>query len=50
MAINHWGSPEGQETMHQLSVLYTALVWESTVLLAFCTDEALPAGCQLGST
>ncbi len=26
----------------------SSLVWESTVLLALCSDEALPPGCQFG--
>lgn len=49
MTINHWGSPEGQDMVFKLSALYTSLVWESTVLLAFCTEEALPPNCELGS-
>ena len=31
-----------------LSQLYTSLVWESTVLLALCSDDILPPGCQFG--
>jgi hypothetical protein len=31
-----------------LAKLYTSLVWESTVLLALCSEDALPPGCQFG--
>ena len=48
MTVNHWGTKSGQEMLERLNKLYTALVWESTVLLAFCTEEALPPGCPLG--
>ena len=48
MSINHWGSQIGLPVLKGLSKLYTSLVWESTVLLALCSDEALPAGCLFG--
>ena len=48
LSINHWGSQIGLPVLKGLSKLYTSLVWESTVLLALCSDEALPAGCQFG--
>ena len=48
LSINHWGSPIGLPVLKGLSKLYTSLVWESTVLLALCSDETLPQGCQFG--
>ena len=48
LSINHWGSQIGLPVLKGLSRLYTSLVWESTVLLALCSDETLPAGCQFG--
>ena len=27
---------------------YTSLVWESNILLALCSEDALPAGCEFG--
>lgn len=48
MSIHHWGSQIGLPVLKGLSKLYTSLVWESTVLLALCSDEALPAGCLFG--
>ena len=49
MSINHWGSQIGLPVLKGLSKLYTSLVWESTVLLALCSDEALPPGCLFGN-
>lgn len=48
LSINHWGSQLGLPVLKGLSKLYTSLVWESTVLLALCSDETLPQGCQFG--
>ena len=48
LSINHWGSAIGLPVLKGLSKLYTSLVWESTVLLALCSDEPLPPGCQFG--
>lgn len=48
LSINHWGSLVGLPVLKGLSKLYTSLVWESTVLLALCSDETLPQGCQFG--
>ena len=44
ISINHWGSELGLQVLEGLSKLYTSLVWESTVLLAFCSEDILPAG------
>lgn len=48
ISISHWGSELGLSVLKGLSSLYTSLVWESTVLLALCSDNALPADCQFG--
>ncbi len=48
MSIAHWGSDLGLEVLRQLSRLYTSLVWESTVLLALCSEDTLPPGCEFG--
>lgn len=48
LSINHWGSQLGLPVLKGLSKLYTSLVWESTVLLALCSDDTLPPGCQFG--
>ena len=48
MSISHWGSELGLQVLSGLSRLYTSLVWESTVLLAFCNEDVLPAGCEFG--
>ncbi|CAH1782935.1 unnamed protein product [Owenia fusiformis] len=48
ISVNHWGSDLGLEVLKGLSQLYTSLVWESTVLLAFCSEEILPEGCDFG--
>ena len=48
MSISHWGSELGLKVLKGLSKLYTSLVWESTVLLAFCNEDILPAGCEFG--
>lgn len=43
LSLQHWGSPEGLAVLHDLSQLYTSLVWESTLLLAYCSDDLLPS-------
>ncbi|XP_069142505.1 E3 ubiquitin-protein ligase HUWE1-like isoform X2 [Argopecten irradians] len=48
ISVNHWGSDLGLKVLEGLSKLYTSLVWESTVLLALCNDDALPASCEFG--
>ncbi|GAB6020027.1 hypothetical protein CHUAL_014109 [Chamberlinius hualienensis] len=48
ISVNHWGSELGLTVLRGLSKLYTSLVWESTVLLTLCSDDALPTGCQFG--
>ena len=40
ICITHWGSELGQNVLKELGQLYTSLVWESTILLAFCSDNA----------
>ncbi|KAK4337308.1 hypothetical protein RND71_043594 [Anisodus tanguticus] len=39
MCISHWGSELGQAVLKELGLLYTSLVWESTILLAFCSEN-----------
>ncbi|XP_076049070.1 HECT, UBA and WWE domain containing E3 ubiquitin protein ligase 1 isoform X2 [Oratosquilla oratoria] len=48
VSINQWGTELGLKVLNGLTQLYTSLVWESTVLLALCSDDALPAGCLFG--
>ncbi len=48
ISVNHWGSELGLQVLRNLSRLYTSLVWESTVLLAFCSEDSLPTGCAFG--
>ena len=44
--MNQWGTELGLKVLAGLTKLYTSLVWESTVLLALCSDDSLPPGCQ----
>lgn len=46
--MSHWGSELGLQVLTGLSRLYCSLVWESTVLLALCTEDMLPADCEFG--
>ena len=46
--VNNWGSDLGLNVLQGLSKLYTSLVWESNILLALCSEDALPAGCEFG--
>lgn len=46
--MSHWGSELGLQVLKGLSRLYTSLVWESTVLLALCSEDILPPGCEFG--
>ncbi len=48
ISVGHWGSGLGLEVLKGLSKLYTSLVWESTVLLAFCSEDILPPNCDFG--
>ncbi|KAK3600176.1 hypothetical protein CHS0354_039470 [Potamilus streckersoni] len=48
ISVNHWGSELGLQVLSGLSKLYTSLVWESTILLALCSDDILPPGCDFG--
>ena len=34
--------------LNGLAELYTSLVWESTLLLALCSDDIIPPGCKFG--
>ena len=46
--MSHWGLDLGLQVLQGLSKLYTSLVWESTVLLALCSEDILPQGCEFG--
>lgn len=48
ISVNHWGSALGQKVLTGLSKLYTSLVWESTVLLALCSDDRQPLETDFG--
>ena len=48
ISVSHWGSALGLQVIKGLSQLYTSLVWESTVLLALCSEDTLPHGCEFG--
>ncbi|WAR27034.1 HUWE1-like protein [Mya arenaria] len=48
ISVSHWGSPLGQKVLSGLSKLYTSLVWESTVLLALCSEDKLPSDTDFG--
>ncbi len=39
MSVNQWGSELGKRVLTKLSLLYTYLVWESSVLLTLCTPN-----------
>lgn len=49
LSLQKWGqdSEFGKHLLKKLVNLYTALVWESTLLLALCTDEIMPVGCNI---
>lgn len=48
LSMNHWGSELGLTVLKGLSELYMSLVWESTLLLALCSEDSIPAGCDFG--
>jgi len=48
ISVGHWGSELGLSVLAGLSRLYTSLVWESTVLLALCSEDTLPQDCMFG--
>ena len=48
ISVSHWGSELGLEVLSALSRLYTSLVWESTVLLALCSEDTLLADSEFG--
>lgn len=47
-SIFTWGSALGLDILQKLSKLYTSLVWESTLLLALCSDDVIPSDCDFG--
>ncbi|RWS28597.1 E3 ubiquitin-protein ligase HUWE1-like protein, partial [Leptotrombidium deliense] len=48
LLVTHWGSETGLIVLKGLSRLYTSLVWESTVLLALCSESSANAPWQFG--
>ncbi|XP_050313082.1 E3 ubiquitin-protein ligase HUWE1 isoform X3 [Anthonomus grandis grandis] len=46
LSLQHWGKKEGVKVLRGLAELYTALVWESTLLLAYCSDDLIPSECD----
>lgn len=48
ISVNQWGSELGLQVLKGLSKLYTSLVWESTVLLAFCSEDVMPPDVEFG--
>lgn len=48
LCVTHWGSDIGISVLKGLSRLYTSLVWESTVLLALCSESTSTATWQFG--
>nr|CAI5859676.1 unnamed protein product [Callosobruchus analis] len=46
LSLQHWGSDTGMMVLKGLADLYTSLVWESTLLLAYCSDDLLPTDCD----
>lgn len=49
LSLQKWGQDSlyGKYLLKKLVNLYTALVWESTLLLALCTDDIIPVGCNI---
>lgn len=39
ISVNHWGKDRGLDVLKSLSHLYTALVWESTVLISITSAD-----------
>lgn len=49
IALMKWGTEAfGMQILKKLVMLYTGLVWESTLLLALCTDDIIPPGSEFG--
>lgn len=49
LSLLQWGQDNetGIRLLKKLVMLYTGLVWESTLLLALCTDDIVPPGSEL---
>ena len=50
LSLLKWGQDNayGMKLLKKLVMLYTGLVWESTLLLALCTDDIIPPGSEFG--
>ena len=48
LSLIKWGQDNGTgvQLLKKLVMLYTGLVWESTLLLALCTDDIVPPGSE----
>lgn len=47
-SLQHWGADLGLTVLKGLAELYTSLVWESTLLLALCSDDVIPLDSDFG--
>ncbi|XP_060516281.1 E3 ubiquitin-protein ligase HUWE1 isoform X2 [Cylas formicarius] len=46
LSLQSWGTDEGIKVLKGLADLYTSLVWESTLLLAYCSEDLIPSQCD----
>ncbi|ESO02925.1 hypothetical protein HELRODRAFT_81131 [Helobdella robusta] len=42
ITLNHWSSSLGMQVLSKLSMLYTSLVWESSMLIGLCGEYNTP--------
>ncbi|XP_044765781.1 E3 ubiquitin-protein ligase HUWE1 isoform X3 [Coccinella septempunctata] len=47
LSLQQWGTQDGIRVLRGLSELYTSLVWESTLLLAYCSEDLMPSYCNI---
>lgn len=47
-SLHYWGADLGLSVLKSLAELYTSLVWESTLLLALCSDDVIPTDSEFG--
>lgn len=47
-SLQHWGADLGLAVLKGLAELYTSLVWESTLLLALCSDDIILSESDFG--
>ena len=46
--LDTWGSPLGLDVLQKSPKFYTSLVWESTLVLALCSDDVIPSDGDFG--